>query len=291
MDKPIISIIIVNYNTAHMIVPCLKSIEADLDFPLETFVIDNDSKDDSVLQIKENFPWVHLIESKQNLGFGKANNLAIPKCQGRYIYFLNPDTQVEQGNFQKMTRFMDKNLNIGLAGTKIMYPNGNQQDSVKYSYPRHKYGKKEFDQLKGEIAWVIGASMIARKEIIQTIGGFDERYFLYSEDIDLCLSVRKKGWEIGYIQDAKIIHWERQSETQSPPGDVWKRLLKADRQFFEKNYSKMAFQCIRWSNIVQALWRIAILKPASFFSSNKQEMQNKLDRYVLTLKMYKPSKL
>ncbi|KPA15439.1 Glycosyl transferase, family 2 [Candidatus Magnetomorum sp. HK-1] len=287
MSQPIISIIIVNYNTAHMIGPCLKSIEADLNFPVETFVVDNASQDDSVSQIKDNFSWVHLIESAHNLGFGKANNLAIPKCQGKYIYFLNPDTQIKQGSFQIMTKFMDQNSSVGLAGTRIVYPNGKEQDSVKYLYPRHRYGKKKFDQLKGDIAWVIGASMIARKEIIQSIGGFDERYFLYSEDIDLCLSVRQKGWEIGYIPDAEIIHWERQSETQSPPADVWQRLLKADRQFFEKNYSNIAFQCIRWSNIFQALWRILTLTPYRFFSSNKQEVQNKLDRYQLTLKMYK----
>ncbi|MBF0451880.1 MAG: glycosyltransferase family 2 protein [Candidatus Magnetomorum sp.] len=287
MPQPIISIVIVNYNTAHMIGPCLKSIEVDLLYPVETFVIDNASKDDSVSLIKENFSWVHLIESNQNLGFGKANNLAIPRCQGRYIYFLNPDTQVKPGSFQKMVQFMDQHVTVGLAGTRIVYPNGQEQNSVKYYYPRHRYGKKIFDPLKGDIAWVIGASMIARKDVIQSIGGFDERYFLYSEDIDLCLHVRQDGWEIGYIPDAEIIHWERQSETQSPPADVWRRLLTADRQFCEKHFSTTAFQVIKWSNIFQAIWRIAILTLFNPFALNKKNVQDKLDRYRLLLETFR----
>jgi len=286
MKQPIISIIIVNYNTAHMIGPCLKSIASDQDFPLETFVVDNASKDESVSLIKEHYPWVQLLESDQNLGFGKANNLAIPKCKGRYIYFLNPDTQIKPGIFNTMTTFMDKNVHFGLAGTRIVYPNGQDQDSVKDSYPRHRYAKKQFDLLKGNIAWVLGASMIARQEVIQSVKGFDERFFLYAEDIDLCLTIRQKGWEIGYIHDAEITHWARQSEISSTPADVWRRLLIADRQFFEKHFPQKAFQIVKWSNVVQAIWRMVTLRMIWPFSTNKQELKNKFDRYRLTYEIF-----
>jgi len=286
MEHPIISIIIVNYNTAHMIGPCLKSIEDNMDFPLETFVVDNASQDESVSLIKNNFSWVQLMESEQNLGFGKANNLAIPKCKGRYIYFLNPDTQIKSGIFNIMTSFMDKNPQVGLAGTRLVYPDGQDQDSVQYSYPRHRYAKKKFNQLKGEIAWVLGASMIARKEIVQSVGGFDERFFLYAEDVDLCLTIRQKGWEIAYIHEAQVTHWERQSEINNPPADVWRRLLIAEKQFFEKHFPKKAFQIIKWSNIIQAIWRIATLLLIWPFTNNKQKLKNKIDRYRLTYEIF-----
>jgi hypothetical protein len=286
MAQPIISIIIVNYNTAHMIGPCLDSIEKNLDFPLETFVVDNASKDESVTLIKDNYPWVQLLESKQNLGFGKANNLAIQKSSGRYIYFLNPDTQVESGIFNIMTTYMDKNPHVGLAGTRLVYPNGQEQDSVQSVYPRHRYAKKKFDQLKGNIAWVLGASMIARNEIIQSIKGFDERFFLYAEDIDICLTIRQQGWEIGYIPDAKVTHWARQSEINNPPADVWRRLLIADRQFFEKHFSKKEFQIVKWSNIIQAIWRMFTLKIKRPFVTDKEAIKNKIDRYRLTYEIF-----
>jgi hypothetical protein len=286
MAQPVISIIIVNYNTAHIIGSCLKSIEQDLDFPLETFVVDNASKDESVFLIKKSYPWVQLIESDQNLGFGKANNLAVPKCKGRYIYFLNPDTQIQSGIFNVMTEFMDTNPQVGLAGTRIVYPDGQEQDSVQYEYPRHRYAKKQFNNLKGNIAWVLGASMIARKEIIQSIKGFDERFFLYAEDIDLCLTIRQQGFEIAYIPDAQITHWARQSEINSPPADVWRRLLIADRQFFEKHFPKKAYQIVKWSNIIQAVWRMITLKMIWPFAKNKQELKNKFDRYRLTYEIF-----
>jgi len=286
MSNPIISIIIVNYNTAHMIVPCLESITADQTVPVETIVVDNASTDDSVSLIKQNFSWVTLIESDQNLGFGKANNLAFQQAKGRYIYFLNPDTQIKPGIFQTMLDYMENHKDIGLAGTRIIFPDGQEQDSVQSLYPRHRYAKKKFDALKGEIAWVLGASMIARHEIIQKIGGFDERFFLYAEDIDLCLTIRQHGWKIGYIPDALITHWARQSEISSPPAAVWQRLLIADRQFFEKHFSKLSYQIIKWSNIIQAIWRIFTLKITRPFVSNKQELDHKVDRYRVTCEIF-----
>ncbi len=110
---------------------------------------------------------------------------------------------------------MEANQQIGLAGAKILNPNGSLQPSVSYKYPGEKFATDEIAGLQGDIACVLGAFMIARKELIREIGGFDEDFFLYGEDQDLCWRIRKTGFNIGYIEDAKVFHLGGQSEKET----------------------------------------------------------------------------
>ncbi|MEE8300653.1 MAG: glycosyltransferase family 2 protein [Desulfatiglandales bacterium] len=281
-----LSIIIVNYDTAGMLYRCLNSIASQWDIKTEVIVVDNASQDNSQDIIKENFPWVKLIANKHNLGFGRANNQALKSCKAKYVYFLNPDTELRQGVLRAMIEFMESHPEVGLAGTRIINPDGSPQSSVEKRYPGEKHAKHDLKRLRGGIAWVLGASMIARRGIVEGLGGFDESFFLYGEEQDLCLRVRKAGSTIGYIPDSVVVHWGGQSERNALPVEVWKKKFDAELVFYRKHYSKRAIRAIRRAKLIQALWRVFTLKLTIPFSSDKESSLKKLDKYKLVLRTF-----
>jgi GT2 family glycosyltransferase len=289
-DKKLdLSVIIVNYNTADFLGRCLTSVVHQPDVNAEVIVVDNCSEDGSPDFVREKFPWVRLMANDQNLGFSKANNQALKGCSGKYVYFLNPDTEVRSGAFKKMVDFMESHPNVGLAGTQLVNPDGSPQSSVEIRYPGQRHARNELKGLKGGIAWVMGSSMIARLEVIRGIDGFDEHFFLYGEDLDLCLRIRKSGWDIGYIPEAMVIHWGGQSERNNLPVEVWKKKIRAETLFYQKHYSPKIVRAIdRW-NFYQACWRIFILKLELLFTNNKKQALAKLEKYQLIRKMLRRS--
>ncbi len=286
-----LSIIIVNYNTADMLVRCLHSICSQSGNNPEVIVVDNASQDNSVRLTNATFPWVKVIANKRNLGFAKANNQALKISKGKYIYFLNPDTELKDGTFDAIIEFMESNPEVGLAGTRIVNPDGSSQSSVEKRYPGQRYSKNKLSGLKGDIAWVLGASMISRRSILKDLEGFDEIFFVYGEDLDICLSIRKLGWIIGYIPNAVVVHWGGASEQDTLPVEVWKKKLDAEFLFYEKHYSKKAIKAIRQANIIHALWRIITLNLTLPFYIKKETSLKKLDRYRLILTTFRGKKV
>lgn len=281
-----LSVIIVNYNTVDLLVRCLDSVASQSNVNSEVIVVDNASRDNSIEEISKNYPWVKLIASRQNLGFAGANNKALNACKGKYIYYLNPDTEVRPGAFKCMIEYMDSHPEVGLAGTRLVNPDGSFQSSVEKRYPGERHAKRELEELKGDIAWVMGASMIVRRDIIEALKGFDESFFLYGEDMDLCLRVRKAGSLIGYIQKAVVVHWGGQSERNSLPVEVWEKKFEAEFIFYKKHYTKRAIQAIKRANLIQAYWRIITLSITIPFSGNKKNSINKLEKYKLSLNRF-----
>ncbi|MBC8199092.1 MAG: glycosyltransferase family 2 protein [Desulfobacteraceae bacterium] len=278
-EQPNLSIIVVSYNTADLIGNCLKSVFAASNITKEIFVVDNASTDGSVTLIKKNFPAVYLIANMENRGFAAANNQMLPQCKGKYIFFLNPDTEVVPDTFSKAISFMDANSHIGLAGTKIINPDGTLQWSVSYKYPGQKHTTNELSELPGNIACVLGASMIARSELVKKIGGFDEDFFLYGEDQDLCLRIRKLGYEIGYIDSATVVHLGGQSEKNSLSSEVWKKKIRAEYIFYRKHYLPKTIKRISRANIIKAWWRIITLKLFMPLAKDKTIAREKLGKY------------
>jgi len=276
-----LSVIIVSYNTADFLGRCLNSVASQSSVTSEVIVVDNCSQDGSPDFLRKTFPWVDLIANDRNHGFSKANNQALKICKGRYVYYLNPDTEVLPNAFRQMVDFMDSHPDVGLAGTRLVYPDGSLQPSVENRYPGQRYTKNELKGLKGDIAWVLGASMIARQPLIRTLEGFDEHFFLYGEDLDLCLRIRKAGWLIGHIPEAVVIHWEGQSERGNLPVDVWEKKIKAEFDFYRKHYSSKAVRAIERSNLLQAYWRIFTLSLMLPFLKNREKALGKLDKYKL----------
>ena len=279
-----ISVIIVNYNTVAFLRRCLSSLLSQGDINLKAIVVDNASDDNSQEMVRNEFPWVGLVANKQNLGFSRANNQALRSCRSKYVYFLNPDTEVRQGALVAMTRFMDSHPKVGLAGNRIVNPDGSPQSSVETRYPGQKYAREELKGLEGDIAWVLGASMIARAGLIEDLGGFDERFALYGEEQDLCLRIRQAGWAIGHIPEAVVVHWGGKSERNNLPGEIWKKKFEAEFVFYKKYYTKRTIRAISRANIVQALWRLFTLILTLPFSTNRENSLKKLEKYRILLK-------
>lgn len=282
-----ISVIIVSYNTAALTLGCLDSLwQAQGD--KEIFVVDNASTDNSVDAIRRQHPAVTLIANAQNRGFGAANNQALKICRGRYVVFLNPDTTIEKDTLQKAVAFMEANPQTGLAGAKILNPDGTLQESVSYRYPGESFTRGETSALTGKIASVLGAFMIARKSLLDELHGFDEDFFLYGEDEDLAWRIREKGFSIGFMEDASVLHWGGQSETGTPPVALFEKKMKAEYLFYKKHYKSDTIERIKRTEWLKAIFRLFTLKISLPFSVKKTLIQNKIDCYRLIYKMTKP---
>jgi N-acetylglucosaminyl-diphospho-decaprenol L-rhamnosyltransferase len=281
-----LSIIIVNYNTRDYLARCLVSVAGITGISAEIIVVDNASGDLSVAMVKERFPETVLISNAGNLGFAKANNQATAVSKGRYLYFLNPDAEVQKGAIAAMISHMEMHPDIGLAGTRLVNPDGSAQPSVESRYPGQKHAETEMAGLKGKIAWVLGASMIARRMAIESVGGFNEDFFLYGEEQDLCLRLRKAGWVIGYIPDAVVLHWGGKSERDHLPADVWEKKFRAELIFYRSHYSGRAVRRICLENLIQAVWRMGSLKLTLPFYKNKALLYHKLDKYQVAFRVF-----
>ncbi len=282
-----VSIIIVTYHSADVIRSCLDSIEADGTIQGEIFVVDNASTDGTAEIARKEYPSVHLIANTKNRGFSAANNQAIPLCRGRYLFFLNPDAKLGKNCLEEAVRYMDENPCVGLAGTKIVHPGGSLQETVSRRYPGEKYSTDEMAGLKGSIACVMGASMIARAQIVRAVGGFDEDYFLYGEDQELCLRIRQLGHEIGYIEQTVVTHIGGHSENASLPAAVWKRKTLAEYVFYHKHYRPDTIIKITREHRVKAWWRIFTINLFLPFTLDRARAQDKLVKYRSILQALK----
>lgn len=235
---PEISIVIVNYNVKHFLEQCLMAIRrAAHNIPIEIIVIDNASVDGSVAMIKKKFPDVLLIENHKNLGFAKANNQGLKIAKGRYILILNPDTLIQEDTLLVLKKFLDENQNASAVGCKLINPDGSFQISSRRSiptpwvaftkvsglsriFPKSRiFGKYNLTylspDLEAEVDVLSGSLMMLRKEILQKIGYFDEDYFMYGEDIDLCYRIKKSDGKIYYTPRTKAIHYKGESAKKS----------------------------------------------------------------------------
>ncbi len=234
-----VSIVIVSYNVRHFILQCLESVYAcDLtNVQLKVYVVDNNSVDGSVQMIRHHYPQVNLIESDKNLGFGRANNLAINLSQSTYCLLLNPDTIIQKDTLQKCITFMNKNLDYGALGVQMVDGNGTYLPESKRSLPSpisalfkmlrlgdifpnsalfNSYYTSDLSGNKDEDVEVLcGAFMFCKTKVLQNLGGFDEAFFMYGEDIDLSKRILESGYKIRYTADTRIIHFKGESSKKS----------------------------------------------------------------------------
>ena len=216
-----LSIIILSFNTKKLTLDCVKSIfkvyKKNIENgEIEIIVSDNNSKDGTIEEI-EKIKGVKLVKNSENFGFSKGNNLGEKKANGKYILFLNSDTQIKDDGFLRMIDFMDENGKAGILGAKLTNPDGSSQKSCGNFYTLFSllftlFGKdlivrKNPDRME-KVDWVSGASLMIRKNIFEKIKGFDEDFFMYIEDMELCYRVKKLGFEIYFYPDIKLIHKE-----------------------------------------------------------------------------------
>lgn len=274
-----VSVVIVSYNTADLIEACLHSVRASDGVSLETFVVDNASSDGGAALVREKFPWVRLVENRENRGFGAANNQVLAECAGRYIVLLNPDTEATPEAFRKMAAWMDANPRVGLAGPTVNNPDGSRQDTVSRTYPGQKRTAGELSGLPGEIACVMGACQIVRTGLMRELGGFDEKFFLYGEDQDLCLRIRKKGNEIGHIDPAVILHHGGKSERGVPPVEMWRKKALAEYLFYRKHYRPETIRRIARAHRFREMRKILLTRVSLPFVRDRARALERMERY------------
>ena len=215
MPKKTLSIIIVNYRSKAYLEKCLdsiyKKIEPFLDF--EVLVINNDIEED-LTELKQTFPNIQLLQSMSNLGFGAANNLAAKEAQGDVLLFLNPDTELLSDNISTvLDRF--KTSEVAIIGSKLVLEDGNLQ---KWSFGQElTLGRIFLNKLLGfsfdtvdkavAVAWVSGTALFIRRAVFDELRGFDEHYFMYFEDVDLCRRARLAGGKVEYFPDFVVRHY------------------------------------------------------------------------------------
>lgn len=225
-----LSIIIVNYNHKYFPRICLEYVEkSKIDFPYEIIFIDNASSDESVNFLEEaaKKDRIKLVKSPKNIGFGQGNNLGVKNAKGEFILIMNPDIFVSENSINKMVSYLEKNPEIAILGPKLVYHNGQIQEScrrfmtfsdliIKRTFLKHfsslkkrveNYLMKDFDHNKVcDVDFLVGACYLMRKKVFDKLCGFDKRYFLFMEDVDLCRRVHQEGYKVVYYPEAEMIH-------------------------------------------------------------------------------------
>jgi N-acetylglucosaminyl-diphospho-decaprenol L-rhamnosyltransferase len=271
-----VSVLIVNYNTAKEVCAAVKSVLQQQNIRFEVIVIDNASHDDSVKQLQALFAEkIILIENHENSGFGRANNLGAQKAHGEYLFFLNPDANLIDVNaLRALYDFMKANPQVGLAGTKLISPHTQKTIKPAYSYPQQHHLKftQHFANLPGKIAWVQGSSMMMRKDIFTQIHGFDKDYFLYAEEMDLCLRVRQAGFEIGVCEGVTVEHIGGASERFEKIAATRRRKQQGLYLFYQKHYDLRDVNALAKRAMVRSFMKMLWLSVARFISPKNQAM-------------------
>ena len=247
-----LSVIIVSYNVRRFVEQCLDSVQkASEGIDTEVFVVDNDSADDTVEVIGSRYPWVHLIANGENLGFARANNIAIRQAQGEYVLLLNPDTIVAEPTLREAVDFMDAHPQAGGLGVRMHNADGTLAPESRRAIPtpwvsfckmlgfsrRYYMSHLSWDE-PGRIEVISGAFCLLRRKALDQIGLLDEDFFMYGEDIDLSFRLLKGGWENWYIP-ADIVHFKGES-TQKSTFRYVHVFYQAMLIFFRKHYSHLS---------------------------------------------------
>ena len=252
-----ISAIIVTYNSERVIKACLESIIRETKrHSFEIIVSDNDSKDQTSKIVSE-FNNATLILNNANLGFAKANNIGFKQADGKYILFLNPDTEIRDGAIDILLDKMEQDASARMATGAIFYPDGRRQPNIKRNptpisqliillkltrLPKqwrslNTFLAKDFNyDQEASVEQIMGACILIRYDDFKKIGGWDEDYFIWFEDIELCLAYQKRGWMIKYFPQAKIYHHESEAFRRQPPLRNQRWFLRSLRIFAKKHW-------------------------------------------------------
>ena len=247
-----LSVVIVSYNVRDYLENCLQSVSRALEgIEGEVFVVDNHSDDDSVEAVRAQYPWVRLIENQENMGFSRANNIAIREAHGEYVLLLNPDTIVEKSTLREVLRFMEEHPKAGGAGVMMHNADGSLAPESRRALPtpwvsclkmlgftkRYYMSHLPWDQ-PSRIEVISGAFCFLRKKALDEVGLLDEDFFMYGEDIDLSYRLMKGGWENWYLP-YPITHFKGKS-TQKSDYRYVHIFYKAMLIFFRKHYSHLS---------------------------------------------------
>ncbi len=259
-----LSVAIVNWNTKEDLRACLRSVKTALaGVAAQVIVVDNASSDGSAECVRTEFPWVELIENRRNAGFARANNQAFERAKGRRILLLNPDTVVNAEAIRGLMEFLEKTPSAGAAGLQLRFPDGRLQNSydsfptfgsellskhlMRLLFPARYPSKRTIPTEALRVDIVIGACLLLKREVVETLGGFDDGYFLFVEEADLCWRIWRAGWEIFHLPNLSIVHDAKKSKAQAT-------------SHASIEYARSSYRFYRKSMPAAAAWTLRALK-------------------------------
>jgi GT2 family glycosyltransferase len=235
--EPEISVIIVSWNARKFLEECLESLSRGISRMCEVIVVDNASTDGSPEMIADRFPWVTVIETGENLGFSKGNNLGIRRSRGKYLALINSDVKVLPGCLDELAAFLDSNPGAGMVGPRVMYGDRRQQSSCRRFpnlwnnacevfylnklFPQSEFFAGEhmfyfsYDQTR-EVEVLVGCFILARRDAVNQFGLLDEDFWMYGEDLDWCRRCNESGWKVMFHPGAEAIHYCGGSSANDP---------------------------------------------------------------------------
>lgn len=274
-DAVDVCVIIVSFNTCDLTLTCLRHLHAALDgVTSQVIVVDNASQDGSVEAVAERFPQVELVASDRNLGFGAANNVGMRRGAGRYVLLLNSDAFVEPTAIGELIDYLENHPQAAMVGPKLLNADGSTQRSC-FRYPtparawlentgiarlfksRSRLGdyRNWAHDEAGAVDWAVGACLLVRRQVIDQVGGFDERFFMYAEETDWQKRIRDAGWTIHFTPEARVTHLGGASGASDRAGINAYFFTSLDL-YQSKHYGLMGLICFRGAMVVGALLRL-----------------------------------
>ena len=285
------AVIIVNWNAREDLRRCLESLSAEpkITVSYEVWIVDNASGDGSADMVASDFPQMHLIRNTENVGFSKANNQAITQTESRYVFLLNSDAFIHPGALNQLTAYADAHPSAGIIGPKVLNSNGSLQFSCRRFpslgagffrntylgrlFPHNKFASDYLmvglDHTQNHpVDWVSGCAMLLRRDLLQKIGGLDERFYMYCEDVDICQRTWEAGYRVVYTPEAVVTHAIGRSSDKN--GD--QMIVEFHRSWYEydkKRHPKASV--IRRAAVYSGLWLRAAVRIAKRRAAAKRD--------------------
>lgn len=299
-----LSIIIVSWNVRDLLAACLQSILAQVDLSqIEILVVDSASTDGTAALLRDQFPQVRLLPQTENIGFTRGNNLALQAAQGCYFLLLNPDTVVPGDALQQMMAFLEAHPIVGIVGPHTLNTDGSYQ-STRRRFPTLLTALFESTWLQNlapkrlldyyyvndvpetatvEVDWVQGSALMARREVFQQIGGLDEGYVMYSEELDWCRRAKAAGFGVAYLGSAQIIHHGGKSSEQA---SARKHITfqQSKLRYFRKFHGRLSAEFIRLALLLNYAVQLGQEAVKSAFGHKRALRQERIQTYWQVLR-------
>jgi len=303
-QTPLVSVIIVNWNTYAELRLCLEALRGQQVIPLEIIVVDNNSSNGSARNLPHEFPSVRLIANRENLGFAEGCNQGLRISQGHYMLLLNPDTVPNPDAIKAMVRFLETNQSAGAVGCQLVLPDGTAQ--ITYSalpnfrtylvlhsllspmirkmrriarVVRQGLGIRKRMAGPREVGWLMGACMMVRRKMVDQVGLLDSEFFMYCEDTDWCKRMHDHGWQIFYLPSASIAHLHQRSSRQRKFATLV-QLYTSLRRYYLKHKSGNALLVLTVLVTVDMISRLVLLALARVVTFDQSDVNRERHRAV-----------
>jgi GT2 family glycosyltransferase len=262
-----LSIVVTNWNGCELLRGCLRSIDREVRgrvgegrLESETLVVDQASSDGSAAAVRAEFPWAEVIELPANVGFAAGTNVGLRRAKGRHCVLLNNDTVVLPDALERCARYLDAHPDVGVVGPQLLNTDGSKQNSI-HSVPNFvtevlpkglleqiaplRYPSKRFEHPAPiAVEAVLGACMLVRREVLDDVGLMPEDYFFFLEETDWCLQIRRAGWKVVHVPEARVIHVHGATTKKRVPAETRIEYHRSLYRFFRKNRGERAFRTL-----------------------------------------------